>query len=144
MRVQTSALRGCSLQVLAFQPDGTLLTGDRPQGVALGRLPTSVLDRFKEKMKAGLLLRFRIGAHGFYLGSDGDIAGADLQWVGVANQNRPAADLHSRTVFQWQMRHGKEVTMQALLAAAAANEHQPACAPLPISHAQLPDQVMTM
>lgn len=110
----------------------------------LGKLPASVLERFGDKMKPGLLLRFRIGAQGFYLGSDGDVAGADLQWVGVANQNRPAADLHSRTVFQWQLRHGKQVTMQALVHAAAANEHQPACAPLPISQAQLPDQLMSM
>jgi hypothetical protein len=89
--------------VLAYRCNGSLVTSDRPEGVVLGRMPEAVLQHFGDKMKEGLLLRFRVGQKGFSLDSNGDIKGADLQWVGVANQLRHA-DQISRIVFQWQLR----------------------------------------
>lgn len=94
-------------QVLTFQEGGEVVTGDKPVGVSLGRMPAQVLEKLGHKLKAGVLLRFRIGPGGFYLGLDGMPIGADLHWLGLANQRRASADLYSRIVFQWQLRtHG--------------------------------------
>ena len=126
------------MQVLAYQSDGTLLTGDQPEPVPLGKMPADIVARFGDKMQPGLLLRFSIGARGFYLGDGGSISGADLQWEGVANQKRGGADRYSKIVFQWQLRSGR-VTFDALLAAASRNVDASAIAPLPISDS---DQVL--
>jgi hypothetical protein len=128
--------------VLAFQQDGTLVTGDHPEPVALGKLPEDVVRKFGAKMKPGLLLRFCVGPQGFYLEDNGALAGADLQWAGVANAKRLTADKYSRIVFQWQMRNGR-VTFDALLAAVQANADMPALAPLPISDADGLEDRMT-
>lgn len=96
------------------------MTGDKPAGVSLGRMPAQVLEMLGHKLKAGLLLRFKIGPGGFYLGPDGMPIGADLHWLGTANQRRGSADLYSRVVFQWQLRtHGS--SYEDLAAAVQAN-----------------------
>ena len=120
------------MQVLAYQQDGILVTGDKPDPVPLGKMPEEVVKRFGDRMKPGLLLRFKVGAQGLYLGDGGSISGADLQWVGVASQMRGKADKYSRIVFQWQLRNG-QVTFDALLRAVQANADAPASDPLPIS-----------
>jgi hypothetical protein len=96
------------------------VTGDVEGAVALGRLPQALIQQFEGKLKAGLLLRFKIGPGGFYLSDDGCIVGADLQLVGVANQARKA-DKYSRIVFQWQMR-AEQVDLQHLVDRMNENE----------------------
>lgn len=99
-------------QVLACQDGGELVTGDAGCAVMLGRLPDAVLQRFGEKLKAGTLLRLRVGPGGFTVDESGNVCGADLHLVGVANQMRQA-DLLSRILFQWQLRN-QQVSMQNL------------------------------
>lgn len=117
--------------VLAFQQDGSVATGDAPSPVTLGRMPAAVLQQYGHKMKAGLLLRFRVGPGGFYLGEDGMPVGADLQWVGVANQRRAAADLYSRIVFKWQAR-SQGSKFEAILDVVRGNAGVDTAAQLPI------------
>jgi hypothetical protein len=120
------------MQVLAYQAGGTLVTGDTPDPVALSKMPADAMARFGDKMKPGLLLRFKVGEQGFFLGESGAVAGADLQWVGVANQMRGGGDQYSRIVFQWQLRNGR-VTFDVLLRAVRGNAHAQPCEPLPMS-----------
>lgn len=122
------------LQVLAYQDGGTLVTGDTPDPVPLGQLPTDVVQRFADKLRPGLLLRFTVGPQGFFLDDQGGVAGADLRWQGVASQLRGAADKYSRIVFQWQQRSGAghAVSFDDLLCRVQQNADAPASASLPI------------
>lgn len=121
-----------SKQVLAYQQDGTLVTGDAPTPVPLGKMPSDIVQTFADKLRPGLLLRFTVGPHGFYLDEHGSVAGADLQWQGVASQMRGVADRYSRLVFQWQQRQGTAVGFQDLLRCVEHNADAHPTAPLPI------------
>jgi hypothetical protein len=121
------------MQVLAFREGGVLVTGDKPDPVPLGKLPDEIVQQFGGQLKNGLMLRFKIGTEGFFLDGDGAICGADLVWLGVANQSRARADLYSRIVFQWQMRTGKGIGIESILRAVQANADLQMGAPLPMS-----------
>lgn len=101
------------LQVLAYQGEGGLVTGDAGEPVMLGKLPAAVVQQYRDKLQDGMLLRLRIGSGGFFLDGSGNICGADLHLAGVANQIR-RADLYSRIVFQWQLRTS-QVNMESLI-----------------------------
>lgn len=120
-------------QVLAYREGGVLVTGDRLNPVPLGKMPDDILKKFEGKLASGLLLRFKNGSGGVFLDSEGAICGADLVWLGVANQNRSSAELYSRIVFQWQMRTGHGVSIESILQAVQANAGLQVCAPLPMS-----------
>lgn len=105
-----------SVQVLAYCAGGELKTGDENCAVTLGRLPGALIDRFGDKLKAGLLLRFKVGPAGFMVNSDGCISGADLQLVGTVTNHIRKADRYSRIVFQWQLRTEQVVSVQDLIA----------------------------
>lgn len=129
-----ASLQSSDMQVLAYQADGTLVTGDAPTPVALGTMPGEVVEKFADKLQPGLLLRFTVGAQGFLLDEHGGVAGADLKWQGVASQLRGAGDKYSRLVFQWQQRQGAghAVSIADLLLRVEKNADAPATASLPI------------
>jgi len=103
--------------VLEFRADGTVVTGDKPAGVVLGRLPAAMLEALGPKMRPGMLLRFALGAGGVALGPDGMPTGADLEWLGVDTRRRGGAHPFSRIVSQWQLRTHQAILFEALLAA---------------------------
>eukprot|EP00892_Ulva_mutabilis_P003393 jgi/Ulvmu1/1425/UM011_0154.1 len=99
--------------VLAYRANGELVTGDAVDPVVLGKLPTAVLQQCQHNLKDGMLLRLKIGPGGFFLDGNGNIYGADLHLVGVANRIRKA-DLYSRIVFQWLLRT-EQIRFQGLV-----------------------------
>lgn len=101
--------------MLAYCTGGELKTGDESGAVVLGRLPEDLVARFGDKLKDGLLLRFRVGPAGFMVNSDGCISGADLQLAGTVTNRVRKADRYSRIVFQWQMRTEQAVSVESLL-----------------------------
>jgi hypothetical protein len=107
-------------QVLAYCSTGELKTGDEC-AVTLGRLPDGLIARFGDKLKAGLLLRFRVGPAGFMVNSEGCICGADLQLIGTVTNQTRKADRYSRIVFQWQLRTEQVVSVENLIAKVSEN-----------------------
>jgi hypothetical protein len=113
------------VQVLAYCANGEQKTSDESNPVTLGRLPESLIERFGDKLKEGLLLRFNIGPAGFMVNSEGCISGADLQLAGTVTNHIRKADRYSRIVFQWQLRTEQAVTVQSLVHKVSQNERAP-------------------
>lgn len=110
------------VQVLAYCASGELKTGDENSAVTLGRLPDGLIERFGDKLKAGLLLRFKVGSGGFMLNSERCISGADLQLVGTVTNQIRKADRYSRIVFQWQVRTEQVFSVENLVEKVSENE----------------------
>eukprot|EP00887_Chlorella_sp_A99_P000428 scaffold17.g428.t1 len=105
------------LATLEYRMDRTVATHDDAP-VVLGRMPEAFVASAGGRLRPGRLLRFAIGPGGFQF-RDGQPVGADLHFLGPANQRRGRADSLSKIVFQHLARTAP-ITLDALLAAAAA------------------------
>ncbi len=126
-------------------PHRGVCTGDEP-GIPLGMMPEQFVEKVGAKLKPGRLLKFILGAGGvqfsssslppsssFELGSNSGGAGgghvqedvvpvgADLKFVGVANQRRGRADTLSKILFQMMARR-QPITIEMLEAVARESE----------------------
>lgn len=108
--------------MLTYCSNGKLQTCDEESPVTLGRLPDALIERFGDKLKAGLLLRFKVGPAGFTVNSAGCVHGADLQLVGTVTNQKRKADRFSRIVFQWQLRTEQVVSVEDLVSKVSENE----------------------
>ncbi|KAL3143993.1 hypothetical protein ABBQ32_003801 [Trebouxia sp. C0010 RCD-2024] len=87
---------------LEYRMDQTVATADTPP-VVLGRMPAPFVQSMGPALRPGKLLRFEIGPGGIQM-HDGQPLGADLKYVGVANQRRGRADACSKVLFQYMAR----------------------------------------
>lgn len=105
--------------VLRYQSDRGVCTADEPP-VTLATMPQAFVEKVGAKLRPGRLLRFAVGSGGVTF-VDGAPMGADLRYVGVANQRRGRADALSKILFQMLART-KPITIEALMAAAGDEE----------------------
>lgn len=87
---------------LEYRMDQTVATADTPP-VVLGRMPAPFAQSMGSALRPGKLLRFEIGPGGIQM-QDGQPTGADLKFVGAANQRRGRADACSKVLFQYMAR----------------------------------------
>lgn len=109
-------------------PTRAVATSDYPP-IVLATLPEDFVRRMGEsRLHSGLLLRFQLGNEGVAFDSEtGEPRGAQLHFLGVANQARGHADSLSRIVFQWMLRRAPLSFESLLRAAATPSEPSQGC-----------------
>jgi len=107
--------------ILRFDGTQYLYTSDDPP-IALGCLPSKFVESMGPKLRAGRLLRFALGPGGVAF-CNGQPTGADLRFLGAANQRRGRADTLSKILFQRLMRT-QPITIAELVEAAGASERE--------------------
>jgi snurportin-1 len=119
----------------AETPTRAVCTGDEPM-IPLGSMPQQFVEKVGGKLKPGRLLKFNLGVGGvefstFETMKEGDTSsksgqevhpiGADLKFIGIANQRRGRADTLSKILFQMMARR-EPITIDMLKAAAVESE----------------------
>jgi snurportin-1 len=94
------------------------------------RLPEAFTTAMSRHLRPGRLLRFSLATGGLALTPEGRPAGADLSYIGPANQRRGRADVMHKILFQAAARCGG-LSWQQLLAAAQSSEAAAAAAAAP-------------
>ena len=107
------------LQYQGEEGGRAVATGDDPP-VTLAIMPLEFVQKVKGKLVKGRLLRFRLGSGGIQF-REGTPVGADLHYVGVANQRRGRSDSLSKILFQMLART-QPLTIEALMEAAKLSE----------------------
>ena len=107
--------------VLRYQADRGVSTADEPP-ITLATMPEAFVKKVGGKLRPGRLLRFALGPSGVTF-MEGSPVGADLKYVGVANQRRGRADALSKILFQMLART-KPITIEGLMAAAADEDDE--------------------
>ncbi|OIV97067.1 hypothetical protein TanjilG_14612 [Lupinus angustifolius] len=87
--------------VLELQEDGKVTTCDDPP-VVFGCLDGNYTQQLE--LNSGCLIRFAIGEGGLVL-VDGKLEKADLNYLSQANRARASADIFSKVMFQYSVRH---------------------------------------
>jgi snurportin-1 len=91
------------------------------------RLPEAFTSAMSRHLRPGRLLRFSLATGGLVLSPEGRPAGADLSYIGPANQRRGRADVMHKILFQAAARCGG-LSWEQLLAAAQSSEAAAAAA----------------
>ncbi|KAL4524404.1 hypothetical protein Ndes2437B_g05176 [Nannochloris sp. 'desiccata'] len=120
----------------AHVPSRGVCTGDEP-AIPLGTMPEQFVEKVGAKLKPGRLLKFTLGSGGVEFSSPIKIdnteqqqqqqqqemhpVGADLKFIGVANQRRGRADTLSKILFQMMARR-QPIRIDMLKTAASDSE----------------------
>jgi len=123
-------------------PRRGVCTGDEP-AIPLGIMPEQFIEKVGTKLKPGRLLKFILGEGGIEFSSSSNVSsfsfevdnneqqqqeemhpvGADLKFIGVANQRRGRADTLSKILFQMMARM-QPIRIDMLTTAASDSENR--------------------